>query len=103
MPSMIPWTNQWEDMGAITWEVRAINITIRGATIDTMIIITWMDTAWMATGRIIKNMIRIGVKKISKLSVLITSTKNQNKSVGQTNKLHCVWNLPSQRKRRFVY
>ena len=103
MPSMIPWTNQWEDMGVITWEVRAINITIRGATIDTMIIITWMDTAWMATGRIIKNMIRIGVKKISKLSVLITSTENQNKSVDQTNKLHCVWNLPSQRKRRFVY
>ena len=102
MPSMIPWINQWEDMVGIIWVAKAINITIREAIIDTTITITWMDTAWMVTGRK-NNMIRIEAKKISKHSVSTTSTKNQNQSVDQTSRLHCAWNSPLLRRRRFVY
>ena len=68
MPSMIPWINQWEDMVGIIWVAKAINITIREAIIDTMITITWMDTAWMVTGKI-SNTTRIEAKKTSKHSV----------------------------------
>ena len=102
MPSMIPWINRWEDMVVTIWVAKAINITIREAIIDTTITITWMDTAWMVTGRT-SNMILIEAKKISKPSVLTTSTKNQNQSVDQTSRLHCAWNSPSQRRRQFVY
>ena len=102
MPSMIPWINRWEDMVVTIWVAKAINITIREAIIDTTITITWMDTAWMVTGRT-SNMILIEAKKIFKPSVLTTSTKNQNQSVDQTSRLHCAWNSPSQRRRQFVY